>query len=155
MAPDQHHAALAPKCRAVRRQLGAELDSPTPDVAAHLAGCTACRAEAHRLGATWALLKVVEPPQPSSQFARGVWTKIAAAPGTPSLGWGRLPVWSLRAAAVLAVALAAVIPVVVWQQDRHERPELVAQLDLVESREMLTDIEVVEDLDVLLLLDDP
>lgn len=158
MTLDQHHAS-PPECRAVRRHLGAELDSPTPDVAAHLAGCTDCRAEARRLGAAWALLKVVEPPQPSSQFARGVWAKIAAEPSHgPGPGWGGLPVWSLRwAAAGLAVALAvaAVIPVVVWHQDRNGRPEMVAQLDLVESRELLTDIEVVENLDVLLLVDDP
>jgi hypothetical protein len=65
-------------------------------------------------------------------------------------------VWSLRwAAASLAVVLSAVIPVLVWHQDQPERPDVVAQLDLMESRELLTDLEVVQDLDVLLLLDDP
>jgi hypothetical protein len=52
----------------------------------------------------------------------------------------------------LAVILIAVGPVAVWY---HDRPELVAQLDLVESRELLTNLDVVQDLDVLLLLDDP
>jgi predicted anti-sigma-YlaC factor YlaD len=156
MAADQDHTAPTSECRAIRRQLGAELDRPPPDVAAHLAGCESCRAEAKRLGAAWALLKVVEPPQPSSQFTRGVWAKLAESSRAPGQGWGGLPVWSLRwAAAGLAVVLLAVVPVVVWHENRHERPEVVAQLDLVESQELLTDIEVVQDLDVLLLLDDP
>jgi predicted anti-sigma-YlaC factor YlaD len=157
MVSDQGQTASTPECHAVRRQLGAELDTPTTDVAAHLERCVACRTEARRLRAAWALLNVVEPRQPSPQFSDRVWAQIAAEE-SPGLGrrWGGLPVRSLRwAAAGLAVALAAVIPVAVWYQDQHDGPELVAQLDLMESRELLTNLEVVEDLDVLLLLDDP
>lgn len=154
---EQNQIAFTPECRVIRRQLGADLDEPTADVSAHLARCAACRAEARRMGATWALLNVVEPVDPSPQFAHRVWARIEAEGSrVPGRRWGGLPVWSWRwAAAGIAVVLAAVVPVVVWHQDRAERPELVAQLDVMESRELLTDIEVVQDLDVLLLIDDP
>jgi hypothetical protein len=132
------------------------LDTPPADIVAHLAGCPGCGTEARRLGAAWALLNVVEPPPPPSQFTRGVWTKIAKSSHTPGPGWSGLPVLSLRwAAAGLAVVLLAVVPVVVWHQDPHDSPELVAQVDVMDSRELLTNLEVVEELDVLLLLDDP
>lgn len=156
MGINRNRPADTPECRAVRRQLG--LDRPPADVALHLEHCAACRAEALRLRRAWALLNVVEPLQPSPQFSRRVWAKIDAvhAPASGRPWGGGLPVWSWRwTAAGLAVILAAVIPAAVWYHDRHDRPELVAQLDLMESRDMLADLEVVEDLDVLLLLDDP
>jgi hypothetical protein len=132
------------------------LDEPAAHIAAHLAACESCRAEARRLGAAWALMNIVEPRRPSSQFAQGVWHKIAETETSSDLPRSGRPVWSLRwAAAGLAVVLAATVPVAVWYQDPPERPEIVAQLDLMESRELLTDLEVVRDLDVLLLLDDP
>ena len=156
MAIDGNQPPATPECRAVRRQLG--VDKPPVDVGLHLERCDGCRAEARRLRAAWALLNVVEPLQPSPQFSQRVWAKIAVKhPSTASRIWGGgLPVWSWRwAAGGLAVILVAVVPVAVWYQDRHDRPELVAQLDLVESRELLTNLDVVQDLDVLLLLDDP
>ncbi|MFZ5862902.1 MAG: hypothetical protein ACOYXR_08690 [Nitrospirota bacterium] len=128
------------------------MDRPTPDVADHLERCATCRAEAKRLNAAWALLNIVEARDPSPRFTAGVWAKIEARePAGPPR-----PVWSLRlAAAALAVVLAAVLPVAVWHQDTQDRPELLAQLDAMESHELLENLEVVEDLDVLLSLDDP
>jgi hypothetical protein len=128
------------------------LDRPTPDVAAHLKGCAPCRAEARRLNAAWALLTAVDPREPSPRFAAGVWAKIAATDAEGS----RRPAWSLRwAAAGLAVALAAAVPFAVWYRDAQDRPELMAQADVIASHELLVNMDVVEDLDVLLLLDDP
>jgi hypothetical protein len=139
-------------CRAVRSKIGTELDTPTPDVAAHLKGCAPCRAEARRLNAAWALLNVMDPREPSPRFGAGVWAKIVAADAE---GFRR-PAWSLRwAAAGLAVALAAVVPFVVWYQGAQDRPELMAQVDVMASHDLLVNMDVVEDLDVLLLLDDP
>ena len=158
MAPDQDRTASTPECHRIRQRLGAELEEPAADVAEHLARCAACTVEAQRLRAAWRLLGAIETRQPSPQFARRVWAKIAGdrAPGLGSPRNGGLPVWSIRwVAAGLAVVLAAVVPIAVWYQNRHDHPELVAQLDLVEARELLTNLEVVEDLDVLLLVDDP
>lgn len=153
MVTDDHNASTTPECRAVRSRLGPDLDSPSADVASHLERCSACRAESHRLNAAWALLNVAESRAPSPRFAAGVWAKIAAgdAPVTQ-----RRPSRVLRwAAAGLAVSLAAAAPFVVWYRGAQDRPELAAQLDVMESHEMLANIEVVEDLDVLLSLDDP
>lgn len=154
--PSDQEQPLTPECRATRHRLGPELDRVPADVAAHLAGCSDCRAEARRLGSAWALLNIVAPTQPSPQFARGVWARIADSPSAPNPGWTGLPAWSLRGvAAAAAVVLLSVVPVAVWHQGPHDRPELVAQVDVINSQELLTDLEVVEDLDVLLLLDDP
>jgi hypothetical protein len=128
------------------------MDTPTPDVASHLEGCTPCRVEARRLNATWALLKVAASPEPSPRFSAGVWAKIAVQGSTAP----RWPTWSLRwAAAGLAVALAVAIPIAVWNRSGQDRPELIAQVDVMASHELLVNMDVVEDLDVLLLLDDP
>jgi hypothetical protein len=59
------------------------------------------------------------------------------------------------AAAGLAVALAVAVPIGVWYQGAQDRPELMAQVDVLASHELLVNMDVVEDLDVLLLLDDP
>jgi hypothetical protein len=100
----------------------------------------------------WALLNVVESRDPSPRFSAAVWEKIAAYDRFAQ----RRPAWSLRwAAAGLAVALAAAIPVAVWYQGAQDRPELMAQVDVMASHELLVNMDVVEDLDVLLLLDDP
>jgi hypothetical protein len=133
------------------------LDKLPADVVAHLEHCQACRTEAHRLRATWALLNVAEPRQPSPQFSRRVWAKIAAERSGPLTDRrGGLPAGSLRGvAAAAAVILLAVVPVAVWYQAPQGRPDVVAQLELMESGELLTNLEVVADLDVLLLLDDP
>ncbi len=157
MASD-HLQPLTPECRAIRPRLGPELDKIPADIAAHLKHCPACRIEALRRQATWSLLNVVAPPPLSPQFSRRVWTKIAAEqPGARTRHWGGgFPVWSLRGiAAAAAVVLLSIVPVAVWHQGPSDRPELVAQADLINSQELLTDLEVVEDLDVLLLLDDP
>lgn len=155
MAPDRY-PSVPPECRAVRRQLGAESDEAAAHIAAHLAGCEFCRAEAHRLGAAWALLNIVEPRRPSSQFAQGVWAKIAESSRGSGHGWGGLPAWSVRGvAAAAAVILLSVVPVAVWHQSSRDEPERLAQADVMDSRELLTNLDVVEELDVLLLLDDP
>jgi hypothetical protein len=128
------------------------LDRPTPDVASHLERCAPCRAEARRRDSTWALLNVVDSREPSPRFTAGVWAKIAAQ--GPSAQ--HRPAWSLRwAAAGLAVALAAAVPIAVWYLGAQDRPELMAQVDVMASHELLVNMDVVEDLDVLLLLDDP
>ncbi len=157
MTADQHQTSPTPECRTIQRQLGPELNLPPAQVTAHLEQCSACRAEAGRLDTAWALLNVLEPRKPSTQFAHRVWAKISAEE-SPALGArrGGLPVWSLRGVAATAgVVLLAVVPVAVWYQGQHDGPDVVAQLDLMESRDLLTNLEVVEDLDVLLLLDDP
>jgi hypothetical protein len=151
MASNDNQNSTTPECRAVRSRFGPDLDRPTPFDASHLERCAACRAEARRLNAAWALLHVVESREPSHRFTTGVWAKIAA--HDPAAR--RRPAWSLRWAATgLAVALAVAVPIALWYQTQA-RPELMAQADVMDSHELLANLDVVEDLDVLLLLDDP
>ncbi|MFZ5876550.1 MAG: hypothetical protein ACOYXU_09090 [Nitrospirota bacterium] len=152
MASNDNRSFSTSDCRAVRSRLGTDLDKPTPDVVSHLEHCASCRAETRRLNAAWALLNAVEPREPSSRFAAGVWAKIAAHDRAGSLR----SAWSLRwAAAGLAVALAVAVPATVWYRSAQDRPELLAQVDVMASHDLLVNMDVVEDLDVLLLLDDP
>jgi len=156
VASDRDQAVRSNECRKARQQLGAEPDRPSAEASAHLGQCEPCRAEARRLGAVWALLNVVDPVDPSPDFARRVWAKIAAEPsGTPISRWGGLPAWSLRWVAVALVIALAIAVVTLWHLDRPEHPEVAAQLDLVESPELLANFDVVENLDVLLLVEDP
>ncbi len=154
MAPDPHEHVPGSDCRAARARLRGDAEGLPPLLAAHVSGCTACRREADHLRAAWTLLGALDAREPSPRFAAGVWAKIAEA----DAGRHRwvTPAWTARwAAAAIALVAAVAIPVGIISQRTHDRPELVAQLDLVESHELLTNLDVVEELDVLLLLDEP
>jgi predicted anti-sigma-YlaC factor YlaD len=164
MAPDPHEHAPGPDCRAARARLRGDAEELPPPLAEHVSGCAACRGETDRLRAAWTLLGALNARKPSPRFAAGVWAKIARTDAgrrrraTPA----RTARW---AAAAVALVAAIAIPVGIISQRTHDssvtdeccfpRPELVAQLDLVESHELLANLDVVEELDVLLLLDEP
>ncbi len=154
MAPDPHEHAPGPDCRAARARLRGDAEDLPPLLSAHVSGCAACRREAHRLRAAWTLLGALGAREPSPRFAIGVWATIAEA----DAGRRRrvMPAWTRRwAAAAVALVAAVAIPVGIISQRTHDHPELVAQLDVVESHELLANLDVVEELDVLLLLDEP
>ena len=154
MATDPHEHAPGPDCRAARAQLRGDAAELPPPLAAHVRGCAACRGEADRLRAAWTLLGALNAREPSPRFAAGVWAKIART-DAGRRRWAAPARTARWAAAAVALVAAVAIPFGIISQRTHDRPELVAQLDLVESHELLANLDVVEELDMLLLLDEP
>jgi hypothetical protein len=164
MATDPHEHAPGPDCRAARARLRGDAEDLPPPLAAHVSGCATCRGEADRLHAAWTLLGALDAREPSPRFAAGVWAKIAGA-DAGRRRWAAPARTARWAAAAVALVAAVAIPVGLISQRTHDssvtdeccfpRPELVAQLDVVELHELLANLDVVEELDVLLLLDEP
>jgi anti-sigma factor RsiW len=129
---------------------GALAPARRAEVAAHLAGCAACRAERDRLaGALQLLGALAPPPEPSPFFATRLAARLAAEPAPATRLVASLSAWRWRLAVPVAgLAAAAAVALLTVRHQRAEELVVARQLDLLEHYEevaSLGDVETAED----------
>ena len=139
---------------------GALAPGERDEVAAHLAGCAACRAEHDRLAAALRLLaRLPAAPEPSPTFDQRFLARLArerSGAGTRRAGLAGRRGWRWLAPALAGAAAAAVV---VYAGARHRADErfIAEHLDLFENYELVASVGAVDtpaDVEVVAHLDE-
>jgi len=146
---------------------GALAPARTAEVARHLEGCSACRAERDRLAAAVAALGALPPaPEPSPFFSARFEARLARDGGPRSRSWtDRLAAsgWRLSAirwkiaAPAAAAAIAAGVVLFAVRTQRAEEAEIARHLDMLLDYEVvasLGDVDNADDAALVTVLDE-
>jgi len=118
------------------------------DIREHLTHCQICSAAWRELDASWELLDLLEPIEPTPRLRKGLFRKIKALEQEEK---GRLGKWVLRLAPAFAAAAVLLVALLLQSQPSPMTPaderEVVQHLDLLEDLDLIENLEMVAQFD--------